>query len=79
MYELNSERFSFAHRHNDNGSVDSICQCCFRTIAHRATEPDLQNAENSHVCNSATVEHCHGFRKAVSDYRGDNDRCVPRY
>jgi len=69
MYKLNPQRVSFAHRRNDDGSFDSICPRCFRTIAQSASEPDLQNAEDSHVCNPSIVEHYRELSKAVSDYR----------
>jgi hypothetical protein len=76
MYNLDRGRFSFAHRRNDDGSFDSICPRCIQTIAHCACEPDLQNAEDSHVCNPSIVEHYRGLIKAVSDYREGKKRRV---
>lgn len=69
MYGLNPRRASFAHRFNDDGTFDSICPQCFRTIAQTEREPDLQNAEDSHVCEPWLVEHYRKLSKAVSDYR----------
>jgi hypothetical protein len=69
MCKLNSERFSFAHSGNEDGTFDSICPRCFQTLVRRARESDLQRAESSHVCDSATVEHYRWLSKAVFDYR----------
>jgi hypothetical protein len=69
MYKVDRKRFSFAHRRNHDGTFGSICPRCFRTIAQSASEPDLQNAEDSHVCNPRIVEYYRGLSKAVSDYR----------
>ena len=71
MYKSNPQRASFAHRRNDDGTYDSICPTCFRTIAQSARELDLHNAEDSHVCNPSLVEHYRGLSKAVSDYRAE--------
>ena len=71
MYKLDRIRFSFAHRRNDDGTVDSICPSCFRTVAQSARELDLHKAEDSHVCNPSLVEHYRGLSKAVSDYRAE--------
>jgi hypothetical protein len=76
MCKLNKERFSFAHRRNHDCTFDSICPRCFRTIAESAREPELQNAEDSHVCNPSIVEHYRGLIKAVSDYREGKKRRV---
>ena len=43
-------RTAFPHRHNADGSVDSICSECFRTIATAFTEAQLQAAERVHDC-----------------------------
>jgi hypothetical protein len=41
----------FPHRHNPDGSYDSICTKCFATIGANMTEEQLFEAENKHVCN----------------------------
>jgi hypothetical protein len=74
MYRLDRGRFSFAHRRNDDGSFDSICPRCFRTIAQSARESDLQIAEDGHVCDPSLVEHYRKSSKAVSDYREERRR-----
>jgi len=35
----------FSHRRNADGSLDSICHKCFRTVASTLSEPDLELAE----------------------------------
>ena len=69
MYGLNPALFLFAYRCNDDGTFRSICSRCLQTIAQSAREADLQNAEESHVCNPSIVERYRGLSKAVSDYR----------
>jgi hypothetical protein len=41
---------AFRHRHNQNGSWDSICLKCFRTAATSEKEEDLKWIEQSHNC-----------------------------
>lgn len=45
-------RFSrqFPHRKNADGTWDSICSKCFRTVATAAFERNLADAEATHVC-----------------------------
>jgi hypothetical protein len=40
----------FPHRHNSDGSVDSICGVCFATLASEKEEANLEEAEAAHVC-----------------------------
>ncbi|HWB31582.1 MAG TPA: hypothetical protein VG714_00250 [Acidobacteriaceae bacterium] len=39
----------FAHRANDR-TFDSICKRCFRTVATRDLESELEQDEKKHVC-----------------------------
>jgi len=42
---------AFTHRFNSgDGTVDSICHRCFRTVATATREADLQTAEQKHAC-----------------------------
>jgi len=41
---------NFPHRRNPDGTVDSICAGCFRTIATALNEAQLQTAESTHQC-----------------------------
>jgi hypothetical protein len=43
-------RTTFAHRHNPDGSFDSICAQCFETLATESTEAELLAAESAHEC-----------------------------
>jgi hypothetical protein len=41
---------AFSHRANKDGSFDSICLFCYRTVATASNEADLRAAEASHSC-----------------------------
>jgi hypothetical protein len=47
---MNDNLRLFRHRHKQDGSYDSICTTCFRTIATELTEPSLDQAERAHQC-----------------------------
>jgi hypothetical protein len=47
---VQAARTAFPHRHNPDGSIDSICSECFRTVATAFTEAQLQAAERVHGC-----------------------------
>ena len=53
-----SDRFSpaFAHRHNPDGSWDSICPRCFFTIATEWAEEKLTFRERDHDCQALIAE-----------------------
>jgi hypothetical protein len=40
----------FAHRPNNDGSVDSICLRCFRTIVSNNHDRSLATVESQHEC-----------------------------
>jgi hypothetical protein len=40
----------FPHRHNRDGSHDSICILCYATIASVRNEADLAQHEQEHIC-----------------------------
>jgi hypothetical protein len=40
----------FPHRRNPNGTFDSICPHCYRTIATEKSEYRLAEAEQTHRC-----------------------------
>jgi hypothetical protein len=46
----------FSHHGNPDGTIDSICSLCFKTIATEATEADLRGAEEAHVCSGFELE-----------------------
>jgi len=42
---------AFSHRFNTgDGTVDSICHCCFKTVATATREADLEIPEQRHTC-----------------------------
>lgn len=49
--------FTFPHRHKPDGTIDSICLRCFRTIATVRQESDLRNAEENHLCSASDLGH----------------------
>jgi hypothetical protein len=40
----------YPHRHNKNGTYDSICLKCFATVATTLTEPELAFHDRRHIC-----------------------------
>jgi hypothetical protein len=40
----------FPHRHNSDGSYDSICTTCLATVATARHEEQLSREESAHVC-----------------------------
>jgi hypothetical protein len=43
---------SFPHRHNFDGSYDSICTKCYATVARAEKEESLSSSESTHVCHT---------------------------
>jgi hypothetical protein len=41
---------SFAHRRNNDSTVDSICTRCYQTIASGQNVSSLTSAEAKHLC-----------------------------
>jgi hypothetical protein len=46
---------TYPHRHNRDGSFDSICTTCFATIGHTQFESDLTDAEQYHSCEQSIL------------------------
>jgi hypothetical protein len=42
---------TFPHRHNKDGTVDSICSECLLTVATVRVERELTQHEEAHECN----------------------------
>ena len=42
---------TFPHRHNKDGTVDSICNECLLTVATVSVERELTQHEEAHECN----------------------------
>jgi hypothetical protein len=45
----------FPHRHNSDGSYDSICTACFATVASVKDEELLRTHEAVHVCDPVNL------------------------
>ncbi len=46
---------NFPHRHNRDGSYDSICTICHATVATVMKETELAQYEHGHACNPARL------------------------
>ena len=63
-----ASRTAFPHRRNPNGSFDSICTQCFRTIATAPAEDELHAAESAHDCmgyDSFEIMHRAGHERGI--------------
>ena len=45
----------FHRRLNKDGTTDSICSNCFRTVATEKSETQLVDREQSHICHDSVV------------------------
>jgi len=45
-----ASKVAFKHRHNPDGSWDSICLKCYLTVETAMQEDDLAEMERSHDC-----------------------------
>ena len=68
MPEERSESPRFSHRHNADGSIDSICRSCFVTVATVMAEGALTAYERAHVCNPWILEH---YKSSASSRQTD--------
>jgi hypothetical protein len=50
MQTFRQPAIPFPHRVNLNGTFDSICPKCYRTIAHEFDEKVLRKTERLHRC-----------------------------
>ena len=48
---------TFIHRQNEDGTHDSICLYCYRTIANARLEAELSAPENLHSCRQKLTGH----------------------
>ena len=63
----------FPHRHNSDGSHDSICITCYATVASAHNEGDLAQHEQDHVCDLVLLGYASQPCRAPSSSR-DSDR-----
>jgi hypothetical protein len=47
---MSPDQPQFFHRSNDDGTFDSICLQCFRTVATQSHEANIAAKEQAHVC-----------------------------
>lgn len=50
----------FLHRVNADGTINSICHQCFRTIANVRDQTGLEQLEREHICDPKDIMHWHG-------------------
>jgi hypothetical protein len=55
----------FTHRYNSDGTIQSICLSCFRTVGTETHEAALATSEAMHVCE--LEEALRRFRELSSD------------
>ena len=63
---------TFPHRHNKDGTVDSICSECLLTVTTVRDERELTQHEEAHKCNPLRL-HLLGadpFRRSLVSPRG---------
>jgi hypothetical protein len=65
------ERPAFPHRRNLNGSFDSICSVCFKTVGTTDSEAKLHLMESTHVCPGSRPSHLVRFEDWDSKMRED--------
>ena len=58
----------FPHRHNRDGSHDSICISCYATVASVRDEADLAEHEQGHLCDMVFLNY------ATQSCRGPGER-----
>lgn len=61
-----------AHRKNSDGTWDSICLSCFRTIARAEVEAKLRQQEREHDCVPLQFSH-----QAVSQHATNETNVLP--
>ena len=49
----------FSHRHNSDGSIDSICRECYVTVARAQNESALYREERAHACDPRVIAWYH--------------------
>jgi hypothetical protein len=65
----------YPHRHNKNGTHDSICLICFATVATTLTEPELAVYNRRHICNQSLLSERRNFKPPHSNWP---DRALDR-
>ncbi len=55
----------FHHRHNQNGTYDSICPACFMTVASTSDESELPWHEEAHECDPVQLYQVSQYARAT--------------
>jgi hypothetical protein len=59
----------FPHRHNLDGSFDSICTVCLATVATARLEEQLYREESAHICDLVRLYHIIQSRNSAGKAR----------
>jgi hypothetical protein len=63
----------YTHRENSDGSFDSICMTCYRTIGNAPREDALSDFEKKHSCRIESVLASSAYIKSHSRKTCDGD------
>ena len=66
----------YPHRHNQDGSYDSICTTCYATVASSSDEASLAEHESAHTCDSALLAERGCLSRARSNLNRAQDLAV---
>jgi hypothetical protein len=47
----------FCHRRNTDGTIDSVCTCCFVTVGYPLKESELPEIEHRQTCDPDMLLH----------------------
>jgi hypothetical protein len=67
----------YPHRHNPDGTHDSICASCFQTVARSRHEAELADAEAQHTCRLGSLAYPLTVRSLAAPVRSRPQRTVP--
>lgn len=73
MVVEDTDEVLYKHRQNKDGTFDSICLRCFRTVASAPNEESLNNIEPNHHCSEPEVRHYSRMRAVDHRYRDSSD------
>lgn len=63
--------YRFPHRHNKDGSHDSICISCYATVASVQNEADLAQHEQDHVCDLVFLDYAKQSCRVPSEHSSE--------
>jgi hypothetical protein len=64
-----NKRSAFHHRKNTDGTFDSICPVCFRTVASAKNESQLAELEHEHICEEPLIHDSQNLFQSILSRR----------